>query len=290
LREFEYVAPGSLSEAVAAMAEKGEAARVLAGGTDILVELRTGRRIIERLVDPKAVPELNELSYSPEQGLRIGAAVPCYRLYEDAAIAGAYPGLIDAASLIGGIQIQGRATFGGNLCNAAPSADGVPPLIVLGAQAVIAGPNGTREVPVEDFCLAPRQTVLQPGELLVSLALPPPAPNSGASYLRFIPRNEMDIAVVGVGASVALDESREKIAAMRVALAAVAPTPVLVGGVDALVGQPANDDTVQQAAAMARAAAKPISDMRGTIEQRLHLVEVLTRRALQGALQRARGG
>ena len=144
-------------------------------------------------------------------------------------------------------------------------------------------------MPVEDFCLAPRQTVLQPGELLVSLVLPPPAANSGASYLRFIPRNEMDIAVVGVGASVALDDAKEKVAAMRVALAAVAPTPVLVD-VDALVGRPANDDTVQQAASLARAAAKPISDMRGTIEQRLHLVEVLTRRALQGALQRARGG
>ena len=264
MREFEYVAPGSLTEAVSAMAEKGEAARVLAGGTDILVEMRTGRRNVERLVDLKAVPELNELSYSPEQGLRLGAAVPCHRLYEDAAISGAYPGLIDAASLIGGIQIQGRASFGGNLCNAAPSADGIPPLIVLGARAVIAGPNGTREVPVEDFCLAPRQTVLQPGRAAGLHRAPAacpraPAPTTCASS----PATRWTSQSSALAHPRRSTKPKECFTAVRVALAAVAPTPVLVDGVDALVGQPANDETVQQAATMARAAAKPISDMRG---------------------------
>ena len=163
-----------------------------------------------------------------QEGPRLGAAVPCYRIYEHEQIAKAYPGLIDAASLIGGIQIQSRASLGGNLCNASPAADSIPPLIALEAVCVIAGPEGTREVPVEKFCTAPGKTVLGPGEFLVSLKFPPPKPRSGASYLRFIPRNEMDIAVVGAGVSVDLDDAKKQCTAARVALAAVAPTPLLV--------------------------------------------------------------
>ena len=289
MQDFEYVAPRTLSEAVASLAEKGKMAGVLAGGTDILVQLRTGRRPIERLVDVKAVPDLNKLSYDPRKGLTLGAAVPCYRIYEDSSVSKAYPGLIDSAAMIGGIQIQGRATIGGNLCNAAPSADAIPPLIALGATAVIAGPGGSRELAVESFCTAPGQNILADGELLVSIRIPPPQKASGAHYLRFIPRNEMDIAVAGVGSSVVLANGGKSIASARIALASVAPTPLFVEAAGAaLAGKEISDDTIEAAAQAAMAAARPISDMRGTIEQRVHLVGVLTRRTLRGAIERAR--
>jgi carbon-monoxide dehydrogenase medium subunit len=287
LRPIEYVAPKTVEEAVAALAEKGEAARPLAGGTDILVQMRGGRRLIDRIVDVKKIPELNELSYDPASGLTIGAAVECYKIYEDAAVMANYPALVDCTSIIGGIQIQGRATVGGNLCNAAPSADSIPALIAYGATANIAGPNGTRSVPVEDVCTGPGQSILAANELLVSISVPAPAANSGARYIRFIPRNEMDIAVVGAGVSVELDGDTIKSA--RVSLASVAPTPLFVREAgDALAGQPISDESIRKASALAQAAAKPITDMRGTIEFRNHLCEVLTRRALNTAIERAK--
>ena len=290
MREIEYCRARTVQEAVSLLAEKGSRARVLAGGTDILVQLRSGRQGVDCLVDVKDIPEATQLSYDPSQGLSLGAGVACYRIYGDKKVCGAYPGLVDSASLIGGIQIQGRATLGGNLCNAAPSADGVPPLIALGATCVIAGPNGTREVPAEDFCTGPGQNILKVGELLVSFRVPPPRARSGAYYLRFIPRNEMDIAVAGVGVWVALDQSGQRFAAARVSLASVAPTPLLVKEAGAaLEGQPISDGAIERAAEAAMAAARPIDDMRGTIRQRRHLVGVLTRRTLQGAIQRARG-
>jgi CO/xanthine dehydrogenase FAD-binding subunit len=289
LQAFEYTAPKSLEEALFLLDEKSESSRVLAGGTDLLVQMRGGRWNVDRIVDVKHIPELNEISYTQGGELRIGASVSCCRIYEDSNIVSAFPGLIDAAGLIGGIQIQGRATLGGNLCNAAPSADGVPPMMVLGARCLIAGPQGTREIAVQDFCTAPGKNVLQKGEMLVSIRLPAPVPSSGAHYLRFIPRNEMDIAVAGVGASIVLNGGGDRLLSARVALASVGPTPIMLDNLD-VEGQPIDDSTIQKVAEAARAAAKPISDMRGTIEQRLHLVEVLTRRALQGAIRRARGG
>jgi CO/xanthine dehydrogenase FAD-binding subunit len=289
LKDFEYTAPHSVGEAVSLLAEKGSQARVLAGGTDILVQLRSGRRTVDRLVDVKNIPETNEISYTPQDGLHLGAAVPCYRIYQNAAVSEAYPGLIDAASLIGGIQIQGRASLGGNLCNAAPSADGIPPLIVLGATCQVAGPNGTRTVAAADFCTAPGQNLLEDGELLVSIHLPPPVAHSGTHYLRFIPRNEMDIAVAGVGSSVVLDASGKSFVSARVSLASVAPTPLYVTEAgDALAGKEVGDKAIEAAAEAAMAAARPINDMRGTIQQRKHLVGVLTRRTLKGAIDRAR--
>jgi len=288
LKWVDYASPHSVREAVDLLAERGDDARMLAGGTDILVLLRGGLPA-KLVVDVKDIPELNEITYDPTAGLTLGAAVPCYRVYGNAAVSNAYPGLIDAASLIGGTQIQGRASIGGNLCNAAPSGDSIPVLIALEAKANIAGPQGTRQVAVEDFCTAPRQTVLKRGEIVTSIHLPPPAPRTGARYLRFIPRNEMDIAVAGVGVSVALDNG--SFSAARIALASVAPTPLFVTEAgEALVGQPVNDASVQKAAEIARDAARPITDMRGTIEYRKHLCEVLTRRALNTAIERAKEG
>jgi CO/xanthine dehydrogenase FAD-binding subunit len=289
LQAFDYAAARSVDEAVSLLARHGDQARVLAGGTDIIVQVREGRRQIAMLVDVKGIPEVSQLSYEASQGLTIGAAVPCYKIYEREDVAAAYPGLIDAVSLVGGIQIQGRATVGGNLCNASPAADTIPALIVHHATCVIAGPNGRREIPVEQFCTGPGRTALQTGEFLVSLRMPPPPPNAGAYYLRFIPRNEMDIAVVGVGASVVLNRDHSAFTSARVALGAVAATPLLVEtAAAALVGKPASDDAIQQAAEAAHAAARPIDDMRGTALYRRHLVGVLTRRALRGAIQRAK--
>jgi carbon-monoxide dehydrogenase medium subunit len=289
MKDIDYAAPRTLTEAVTLLNDKGDRARVLAGGTDIIVQAREHRRDLDLLVDVKNIPEVNELAYDPKKGLRLGAAVPCYRIYENAEIAKAYPGLIDGVSLVGGIQIQSRASVGGNLCNGSPAADTIPPLIVLEGTCVIAGPKGTRQVPVEKFCTAPGRTVLERGELLVRLELPPPKANSGAHYLRFIPRNEMDIAVAGAAASVTLDDKKTRCVAARIALAAVAPTPLLVPDAGAaLVDGAINESLINKAASLAQAAAKPISDMRGDADYRRHLVSVLVKRAIAGALERAK--
>jgi carbon-monoxide dehydrogenase medium subunit len=290
LQAFDYAAAQTVDEAVSLLATRGDQARVLAGGTDLIVQVREGRRRLELIVDVKKIPELNELLCDPQNGLRLGAAVPCHRIYGNATIAQAYPGLMDAFTLVGGIQIQGRASVGGNLCNSSPAADTIPPLIVHHTVCVIAGPNGRREIPVEQFCTGPGRNVLGRGEFLVLLRVPPPPRNFGAHYQRFIPRNEMDIAVVGVGSSVVLSADHTTITAARIALGAVAPTPLLVEeAAAALVGKPITDAAIAAAADTAKAAARPITDMRGTVEQRRHLVGVLTRRTLQGAIARAKG-
>ena len=269
------------------LATPGRSARALAGGTDLIVQLRTGRREAGLVVDIKEIPELNVLSYSAAAGLTVGAAVPCYRIYRDNVVQRLYPAIVDTASLIGGTQIQGRASIGGNLVNAAPSADAVPVLIALSASCVIAGPNGDRVVPVEEFAIAPGKTQLQPGELLVALRMPPPEPHSGSRYLRFIPRNEMDIAVAGVGVHVVLDG--DSFVSARIALASIAPTPLFVPEAGAaLAGKPVNDASIAAAAEAAMDAAQPITDMRGTAAYRRHLVGVLVKRALQDAVKRAR--
>jgi carbon-monoxide dehydrogenase medium subunit len=292
LKWIDYASPNTLEEALSILADKGERARALAGGTDLLVVLRGNPDRVgnpDLIVDIKAIPELNVLSYDSQKGLTLGAAVPCYVIYSNQTVAQAYPGLMDSAELIGGIQIQGRASIGGNVCNATPSADSIPGLIALGATCNIQGANGAREIAIEDFCTGPSRNVLEPDELLVSLHIPPPRPGFGARYIRFIPRNEMDIAVAGAGVSVELEDGVFKSA--RIALASVAPTPLFVEEAgEALVGKPVNDESIAAAAQIAKDAARPITDMRGTIEFRKHLCEVLTRRALTTAVERAKGG
>lgn len=289
MKNFEYAAVDTVDEAVGLLAARGERARILAGGTDILVQLREGQRDADLVLDVKKIPELTALHYSPDRGLHLGAAVPAYRLYEDPAIVADYPALADAARIIGGWQIQSRASIGGNLCNSSPAADSIPALIVLGAECQIAGPDGRRSVPVEQFCTAPGKNVLRRGELLVSLSLPPPQKHASSHYLRFIPRNEMDIAVVGAAAWLRLSARGDTIEAARIGLAAVAPTPL--AAVDAaawLAGQPAAPESLKQAGRLARQIARPISDMRGPADYRLHLVGVLVERALAKAVERAR--
>ena len=290
MKAIDYSRPTTLEDALQVLSGANGRVGMLAGGTDIIVQVREARRDLDMLMDVKKIPELNELSYDNQTGLLLGAAVPCTLVYEHPEVAARYPGLVDAASLVGGTAIQNRATFGGNLCNASPAADSVPALIVHHAICQIAGPGGRREVPVEDFCTAPGKTVLQSGELLVSFRIPPPQANFGAHYLRFIPRNEMDIAVVGSGASVVLDGDGNSIVSGRVALGAVAPTPLLVSEASSLLaGSPISAQVVERVEQACREAASPINDIRGTVEHRKHLSGVLARRALEKAIQRAKG-
>ena len=287
MKSFDYAAPSSVADVIGLLgAHPG--AMLLAGGTDLLVQMRIARKQPDFVIDIKRVAEMNALHYDAAAGLTLGASVPCCNVYEDKTVRTLYPALTETAELIGGIQIQGRASIGGNLCNAAPSADSVPTLIALSAIANIAGLAGSRQIAVEDFCVAPGKNALAAGEILVSLSIPAPAGGSGAHYLRFIPRNEMDIAVAGVGVSVVIDGGVFK--AARVALASVAPTPLFVREAgDSLVGKAVTDEAIDAAAEFAKAAAKPITDMRGTAEYRKHLCAVLTRRALHTSVKRAQG-
>lgn len=286
MHSVEYARPNSLDEAVRALGAAG--ARVLAGGTDLLVQLRTGITRPNLLVDVKGIAELRRIESSAE-GFRIGAAVSGAELAENAEFGRQWPGVLEGFNLIGSTQIQGRASLGGNLCNASPAADGVPGLIAAGARAVIVGPKGSREVPVEDFTAGPGKTCLAPGEFVSQLILPARPPRSGDAYLRFIPRTEMDIAVVGAAVSLTLDASGT-VTAARVSLGAVAPKALLVpAAADAIIGSKLEDTALARLSAAASAACNPINDKRGTIEYRTKVAGVLARRAAQLAAHRARG-
>lgn len=290
MKNFEFASVSSLDEAVSLLSAHGPRAKILAGGTDLLVQLRETNQDADLVLDVKKIPEVMAVEWTADGGLRFGSAVPCYVLYGDEKISAAYPELIDAAQIIGGWQIQARASVGGNLCNSSPAADSIPALMARQAVCHIAGPQGSRQVPVDEFCTAPGKNVLERGEMLVSVELPPPGEKSGGRYQRFIPRNEMDIAVVGVGAVVHLDAKGETIQDARVALGAVAPKPILAEEANAfLPGKPANEETLKEAGELAKKSATPISDMRGPAEYRTHLVGVLTRRVLAAAIGRARG-
>ncbi len=289
MHAINYEAPKTLKDAVALLAQYGDKARPLCGGTDLIIQLRAGVRRPEHVVDVKKIPELRQVSFDPKKGLRLGAAVAAIEIHENADLRRYFPGLSEAAHLIGSNQIQGRASVGGNLCNGSPAADTIPALIALGAQCRVAGPKGERLVAAENFCTAPGRTVLQPGEILVEFQIPAPAAHSADAYLRFIPRNEMDIAVVGVGASVTLDLDEDRCTEARIALAAVGPTPIFASKAGAaLKGKKLDAATIERAAKLAVEQSSPIDDMRGTAEFRRHLVGVLTRRTLALAIARAR--
>ena len=282
-----YEAPNSLDQAVALLAAEPGEARVLAGGTDLLVQMKTDLIEPALLVDIKGIPETRQI-VEESGGFRIGAAVTGAELKEHAKLKAAWPGLVEAANLIGSTQIQGRATMGGNLCNGSPAADSVPALIAAGAKASITGPRGRREVLVEEVMIGPRRLSLQKGEIIVSFLLPPKPARTGDAYLRFIPRTEMDIAVVGCGVCLTLDANGACTAA-RVSLGAVAPRPLLVAdAAKALIGTKVDDAVLQKLDAAAQAACQPIDDKRGTREYRIKVAGVLARRTAQIALDRAR--
>jgi carbon-monoxide dehydrogenase medium subunit len=287
MQDVRYVRAGSIEEAVGLLEQGGAGARVLAGGTDVIVQARERKRDVSLFVDIKAIPETQQLSYDGGAGLTIGAALPCYRIYADETVRRLYPALADSTSVIGGVAIQGRASLGGNLCNSSPAADSIPAMIALQGEATVAGPAGRRTIPVESFCIAPGRNILAPGEFVVSIRFPPPAPMSGAAWERFIPRNEMDIAVANAGAYLRFEGA--VVAEARVAIGAVAPTPLLVEGAAAsLTGRPLADESIKAAAGAAMDAAQPIEDMRGSVRQRRHLIGVLVERTLREAARRAR--
>ena len=287
MKWIEYVKPTTLDEAIEALADKAVKSRSMAGGTDLIVQLRNRSPKVHlgRIVDLKGISELNGLTHSFDDGLTIGSTVPCYRIYENESINKYFPALLDSARIIGGVPIQGRASFGGNLCNASPSADSISNLIVHDAVANIVGPKGHRSIPVKDFCLAPGKTALEDDEILISINVPTLAIGFAASYLRFTPRNEMDIAVVGAAVSVVVRNGYFETG--QVCLSAVAPIPLVLEGVGTILkNQPVSDHIIEAVADEGKKQARPISDMRGTSEFRKHLSAVMITRAFHKAIQR----
>jgi carbon-monoxide dehydrogenase medium subunit len=278
LQEFVYERPHTIEEAVAAM-RSGDA-RALAGGTDLIPQLREGRRRTQRVVDLKHIAELTTISALPGGGIAIGAAATAAVLSRHATIAANYPAVAQSARLIGGVQVQNRASLGGNICNAAPSADAVPALVCHQARAVVAGPNGRRELAVEALFKGPGKTSLDPGEVLVAILLPAAQPRSAAKYLRFTPRREMDIAIAGAGTWLRLDADGA-IAEARIVLASVGPTPMRAPTAEQkLAGERPTRALLEEAGRLAAGDARPISDTRGSADYRRSLVAVLTARAL----------
>lgn len=283
-----YEAPETVSAAVKILAGGKGVSRILAGGTDLLVQMRSGMIEPDLVVDIKHIPEMHEISVM-KSGIRVGAAVSGAELAEHSRFAKTWPGVLEAFELIGSTQIQGRCTMVGNLCNASPAADSVPALMAAGAKVKIAGPKGRREVLVEKIPAGPGKTTLKKGEIITSVFFPKQPPKTGDAYLRFIPRTEMDIAVVGAGVCLTVNRGGT-VTNARVALGAVAPTARLVpDAAKALIGSKLEDEALEAAAAAASAACKPINDKRGTIEYRTKVAGVMTRRAAQIAYDRARG-
>ena len=288
MTDIRYFSPRTLDEAVSAFTAAGSAARIMAGGTDLLVQMRAGSVRPGLIVDIKQIAEMTAIEETADGGFRVGAAVPGAVLAEHPRFGQVWPGVLEAVNLIGSTQVQGRASAGGNLCNGSPAADSVPAMIAADAIAVVAGPNGRREIPVEQVPAGPGRTNLKPGEILVSFVLPPRPNGSGDAYLRMIPRTEMDIAVVGCGVSLTLEAGICTKA--RVGLGAVAPTVLLVeAAAQALIGSRLEAAALDAAAVACSAACRPIDDKRGTIAYRTRVAGVLVKRAAAIAAKRATG-
>ena len=281
-----YKSPNSIEEATALLAAANGNARILAGGTDLLVQIRGGFADPELIIDVKNIPELRAIT-SGSDGIQIGAAVSGAELGEHPIVSKVWPGVVEATELIGSTQIQGRASLGGNLCNASPAADTVPALVAAGATCRVAGTKGERTVPVEEITTGPGSTSLGNDEFVVDFSFPARPEHSGDAYLRFIPRTEMDIAVVGAGVSLTLAEDGSCKTA-RVSLGAVAPTVVVLEeGANALIGTKLDEDALGKLDIAARAACNPIDDKRGTVEFRTDVAGVLAKRAALIAKERA---
>ena len=285
---MQYEAPETTKAAVGLLAKAKGSAYVLAGGSDLLVRMKGGFVEPDLVVDIKRIKAMREVKKTAS-GFTIGAAVSCAELTENKALAKAWPGVVEAASLIGSKQVQGRCTMTGNLCNASPAADSVPALVAAGAKAIVQGPKGKRTVAVEQIPVGPGKTSLKKGELIEALVLPARKPRSGDAYLRFIPRSEMDIAVVSAGVSLTLD-AKGVVTAARVALGAVAPTVQLVAAAaKAIIGTKLDDAALEKLGQAASAACRPIDDKRGTVEFRIKVAAVLAKRAAKIAYTRAGG-
>ncbi|MES2550764.1 MAG: xanthine dehydrogenase family protein subunit M [Pseudomonadota bacterium] len=283
-----YHTPTSFADAAVIAAAATGTLRFLAGGTDVLVQMRAGVVQPDDLIDLKHIPGVDQIEQTPDGGWKIGIAVPGIVLGAHEALVRDWPGVVEGMNLVGSTQVQGRATLAGNLCNGSPAADSVPGLIAAGATVTVTGPNGSREVPVEQVPAGPGRTNLAKGEVVSGITLPPRGKNGGDCYLRFIPRTEMDIAVVGCAVSLRLDG--DKIVEARVALGAVAPTVILSdAAAKAIIGTTLDDAALAALTKAAQAEAKPISDKRGTKEFRIEVAGVLARRAAKIAYDRAKG-
>lgn len=292
MRAFGFHAPSTLDEAVALLHELGDAGRPIAGGTDLVVQMKEGRTRFaypDMVVSLQHIKGFQQIEFSDKDGLRISAGATMFDVANHEVIRSRYTALAEGAGVVGSLQTMNMGTIGGNVCNAAPSADSVPGLLVLDAEAIVVGTGGRRSQPLAEFFTGPGMTTLKPGELLAELRLPAPAAATGSAYVRHTPRKQMDIAVVGV--AVALTLKGEQIERARVALGAVAPTPIRSTGAEsALEGKSADNETFAKAAEAAAKDSSPISDVRGSAEFRRHLVRVMTERMLKLAAQRARGG
>jgi len=286
VRRFELVLPESLDDCIKALARHGSEAKLLAGGTDLVPQMKNALLKPAVVIDLSGVSRLRAIESGNGQGLKVGAAVTARTLELDGSVRSRFLSLAESGALVGSVQVRNLATLGGNLCNAAPSADMAPPLLALDAEAVITGPKGERRVPIAAFFTGVRRTVLAPDEILVELAMPAPGSHSGGNYLRHTPRRELDIAVVGVASQLTL--ANGVCTKARIALAAVAPVPLRATAAEqALEGQAVTPERIARAADLAVEAARPISDQRGSADFRRHLVRVLTRRTLTTALARA---